>query len=147
MKNLLDLILLEDLARKYGKAEMDSFPGNHGNFNTNSYFLDIDNGRSKLEIRMKETSVGDKPKSINLELYAKKGLFDDYGRILSYIRTFEPDEKNITLLADSNYKNNKSYSKDDSTFIEVKYSKNVKAAVKAIKNFTYNKEGFEKLVQ
>ncbi|MCL4362457.1 MAG: hypothetical protein OH338_02940 [Candidatus Parvarchaeota archaeon] len=145
MENKLDLILLEELTRRYGKTENDSFPGEKRNFSTNSYFLDINEGRNRIEVRMHEYPAGNS-RVINLDLYAKSGPFGDYKRILSYTRGFD-DEKNLTLLTGNKYKENRNYSKDDSTFIEMKYTKNVKTAINILKNFAYNKEAFEKLAQ
>lgn len=143
--NKLDLILLEELTRRYGKTEKDSFPGRNGNFSTDSYFLDINKGRSRLEVRMHEYPIGNS-KVINLDLYAKIGPFGDYRRVLGYTRGLD-DEKKLTLVTGNKYKENKSYSTNDSTFIEMRYTKNVRVAVDILKNFTYNKEGFEKLAQ
>ncbi|MGC8533751.1 MAG: hypothetical protein ACP5MV_03965 [Candidatus Parvarchaeum sp.] len=148
MEIKLDLILLEELTRKYGKVESDSSPGKEGSFNANSYSLDLSNGKNKLEVHLHEYQIGNKSgnsKVINLNLYAKSGLFYDYRKILSYTRGSN-DEKKLILLTGNKYRENKTYTEGDSTFIEMKYTKNVKTAIAALKNFAYNKEGLESLV-
>lgn len=144
MENKLDLILLEDLTRKYGKIESDYFPGKR-NFTRNSYSLNIEYKGRKIEVHMLEYPVGNSM-NINLELYSKSGPFNEYRRIVGYMRT-QDDDKNLILLAGKKYKENKYYTKNNSTIIETKYTKNVKATIDTLKSFTYNKEGFERLVE
>ncbi len=170
MESKLDLILLEELTRKYGAV--GPFTGHvtgaekRSDSEVDSYRLDIDNGDSRLEINMLEVgkNTAGESKVIYLSLNTRRKPYDDYKRILDYRHAVDRFKK-LTLFTGGGHRK-RDYPKDapkfypaiscwwtcygkesDSAFVELKYTNSVKIALDSLKKFAYDKEGFEKLIQ
>ena len=142
MENKLDLILLEDLARKYGWSNRNSSITSERNADSTRYILDIKNGEGNLEIRLYEYPDGNS-KSINLNVYDRKKAYDDYRRILSYSREVGVGKRKNYYRVEIDSAGH--YKETDSKFIEMRYTKRTQDAINALKAFAHDKEGFEKL--
>ncbi|MCW1312763.1 MAG: hypothetical protein OH338_05040, partial [Candidatus Parvarchaeota archaeon] len=78
MENKLDLILLEELTRKYGAAGPFTGANKRSDSEVDSYRLDIDNGDSRLEINMLEVgkNATGESKVIYLSLNTRRKPYD-----------------------------------------------------------------------
>ena len=144
METKLDLILLEELARKYGAAIGYGLPNDKG-YNNTLYILYIGDknpsieSHNKLEICMKEYPSENKIKTIQLFLYNK----DKNSRklLLDYIRRDTLSKDKPLFLTAKNYKNCKYYLNNDTIINELNSgNRGLKKLNRTLNDFIYNKE-------